>query len=132
MTLSIPVLFHRNLYSGLGMLKSITLLKRNDDQNENVVTSYVLFECRRSQIFKSDEPIQNDMSASYRTTWHIPRIELDRIGIAYINALDRILELSDTKKVNRVWGPEATTQIIGKLFENHVCVECVLLSGIPL
>ncbi len=123
--------FHRRLYSGLGMLKSITLLKRGDDQAEGTVTAYKLFECRHSIISKSDQPIQNDMSASYRVVWHIPRIELDRIGVSYINALDRISEISDTGKVLRMWQPESTNQITEKLFENHVCIDCVLLSGVP-
>lgn len=123
--------FHRTLYSGLGMLKTVTLLKRNDDQQESVVTAYTLFEVRRSYIYKTDEPIQNDMSASYRTTFHIPRISLEKIGVAYINALDRIQEISDTGSVLRMWEPESTTTITGKLFENHLCVECLLLSGVP-
>jgi hypothetical protein len=114
------------------MLKTIQLLKRNDDQAEGTVTSYILWEVRRGQIFKTDEPILHDMSASYRTTFHIPRITLEYVGVTYINALDRIVELSDQRVVLRIWQPEATTQITEKLFENHYCVDCLLLQGNPV
>lgn len=123
--------FHRRLYNGTGMLKTVTLLKRNDDQLEGTVTSYTLFEVRRGLIYKSDEPILHDMSASYRTTFHIPRISLNCAGVAYINALDRIVERSDPDSVDRVWIVESTTTLTGKLFENHLCVEVLLFSGNP-
>lgn len=123
--------FHRRLYNGTGMLKTVTLLKRNDDQLEGTVTSYTLFEVRRGLIYKSDEPILHDMSASYRTTFHIPRISLNCAGVAYINALDRIVERSDPGSVDRVWIVESTTTLTGKLFENHLCVEVLLFSGNP-
>ena len=123
--------FHRRLYSGTGMLKTVTLLHRNEDQQEGVVTSYTLFEVRRGLIYKTDEPILHDMSASYRTTFHIPRVSLDCAGVAYINALDRIVELSDPRSVDRIWQVESTTMETGKLFENHLCVEVLLIQGNP-
>lgn len=113
------------------MLKTITLLHREDDQQEGTVTSFVLFNCRHSQISKSDQPISQEMSASHRVVWHIPRVELDRVGVNYINALDRIVEVADTGKVNRVWQVESTNTMTAKLFENHLCVETLLISGIP-
>ena len=112
--------FHRGLYCGKGMLEKITILKRNDDQQQGTVRSIVLFQCRRSQIFKTGEPLQGDMSAGHQTVWHIPRIELDRVGIDHLNALDRIIDPQ-----GRTWQPEATTMITQKLFDNHVCISCL-------
>ncbi|RJQ24626.1 hypothetical protein C4577_07605 [Candidatus Parcubacteria bacterium] len=124
--------FHIGLYSGVGMLKTVRLLKRNDDQQSGVVTSYTLVQVRRNYIYKTDEPISHDMSASYRTTFHIPRTSMDAIGVKYINALDQIEELSDEGQVLRMWQVEATNTMTGKLFENHLCVEVLLISGDPL
>lgn len=110
--------FHRCLYAGI--LESVTLLKRNDNQQQGTVTSYALFQCRRSMIFKMGETLQGDMNSDHRATWHVPRIELDRIGISYLNPLDRIV---DNK--GRYWQPESNMLITIKLFENHVCVDCL-------
>ena len=110
--------FHRTLYGG--QLEKITLLKRGDDQRQGTVTSLVIYQCRRSRIHKTSEPIQADMTASHRTTWHIPRVELTRVGVNYLNSLDRIVDGE-----NRYWQPEATTMISVNLFENHYDVDCV-------
>jgi hypothetical protein len=84
------------------------------------VTSYLLFQCRRSLITKEGEQIQGGVQTDHRTIWHIPRIELDRVGVKYINSLDRILD-----QQGRYWQPEATTQITDKLFENHLDLQCL-------
>lgn len=110
--------FHRTLFAGI--LETVTLLKRGDDQQEGTVTAIQLFECRRGQITKTGEPLAGDETADHRTTWHIPRSEMDRVGVAYLNSLDRIV---DGK--NRYWQPESTTPITVKLFEVHVDVDCL-------
>ena len=114
--------FHRFLYAG--MLETITLLKRNDNQQQGTVTSYIVHQCRRGQIFKTGETLAGDMISDHRTTWHFPRTELDRIGINYLNPADRIV---DGK--GRYWQPESTTEIRIKLFENHLCVDCLRVAG---
>lgn len=113
--------FHRHLFAG--MLETIRLLKRGDDQLQGVVTAFVLFECWRGQIFKTGQTIQRDMVSDHATRWHIPRTELDRVGIAYLNPLDLIV---DGK--GRYWQPESTTFITIKLFENHVDVDCLRID----
>lgn len=109
--------FHRTLYAG--QLESITLLKRDDDQKQGTVRAILVHQVRRSMIFKTGEPIQGDMSANHRAKWHFPRIELDRVGVGHIGALDRIV---DDK--GRYWQPEADTMLIVKLFETHICIDC--------
>jgi hypothetical protein len=113
--------FHRTLYAG--ELQSIVLHKRGDDQLQGQVAQYVLYDCRRSFITKAGEPLLGDMASSHRVYWHIPRIELDRVGVNYINAADRIYDPEE----DITYQPESTTIIYVKLFGNMVKVECVRL-----
>lgn len=113
--------FHRTLYAGI--LESVILLKRNDDQQEGTVTAIQLFQVRWGQIAKTGEPIAGDMSSEHTRTLHIPRCELDRVGVWYINAADRFQD-----EQGRIWEPESTTTIDVKLFENHLCVNCKRLD----
>jgi hypothetical protein len=78
-------------------------------------------------VNKTSESLDGDMAAGYSGVWHIPRTELDRVGIHYLNSLDRIERL-DGKGKGEVWQPEATTQIDVKLFENHVDLVCLMLK----
>ena len=110
--------FHKCLYGTI--LEKVTVLKRNDNQQQGTVQSFVLYSCRRSMIFKTGETLQGDMNSDHRTIWHIPRTEMDRVGINYFNPADRIVDGQ-----NRHWQPESTTMITVKLFENHVCVDCL-------
>ena len=110
--------FHRKLYAG--QLETIHILKREDDQREGIVRCYKLFSCRRSMIYKTSQPIRGDMSADHRTTWHIPRMELKRVGIKWLNALDII---KDNR--GRYWNPESTTTITEKLFSTHIDLDCL-------
>lgn len=114
--------FHRTLFAG--QLETVRLLKRKDNQNQGVVTPYLLFQCRRSLITKTAETLQGDMIAGHACTWHIPFSELERVGVHYLNPLDRILQL-DGMEAGRVWQPEATTIITIKLFGNHFDIDCL-------
>lgn len=119
--------FMRRLYAGTGMLKTVTLLKRNNDQQEGVVTAYTLFKVRRSLIVKTREPIFGDMMADHRSTWHIPRSEMYRVGLTDINPADRIVEAPDysyNPAQVRYWQPESNTTISIKLMETHIDVPC--------
>lgn len=113
--------FHRTLFGG--MLETIELLKRGDDQKQGTVVSYIAHQCRRSLIVKTGEPIQGDMLSNHRATWHIPKIELERLGIATINPADRLV---DSKK--RYWQPEANMTTVVKLFENQFAIDCVRID----
>lgn len=114
---------NRRMYTGTGALVSVTLLKRGDDQREGVVTSYTLHECRHSALHKSHQPIQGDWAVGSRCVWHIPMVELERVGVPYINVLDRIVD-----QVGRYWQPESNQEITFKLIETHYCVECTRID----
>lgn len=109
-----------------GNTETITLYKRGDDQQQGTVVTYKLFNCRRSLVTKSGETIQGDMSSQHRTVWHIPRSELDRVGIAYLNPIDLIRE-----KNGDIWQPESTTVITVKLFDNEIDLSCLRLDQNP-
>jgi hypothetical protein len=113
--------FFRGLYAG--ELQTVTLLKRGDDQQEGTVTAFKLFNCRRGQVQRSGEAISSEMFSDQRTTWHIPRTELDRVGVRYLNALDRIVD-----EHNRYWEPESQSTIQVKLWENWVTFDAVRID----
>lgn len=116
------LVFHRTLYAG--QLQTVTLLKRNDDMQASVVRSLTLYQCRQGIIHKTGQPIQGDMLSDHRCTWYLPRSELDRVGVLYINMLDRIVD-----KYNRVWQPESPTLIVVKLFEDRVNIDTKRADG---
>lgn len=115
--------FHRTLY-GPGILETVTLLKRNDNQQQGVVRSVKLFDCRWGQIAKQGETYDGDMTSDHRRQLHIPRIELERAGVNYLNPADRYVD-----KQGRTWCNESTEVIDIKLMENHVCVWCQRLKN---
>ena len=82
--------FHKTLYAG--QLETVTLLKRNPDMDASVVTSYVLFNCRWSKLTKKGQQLDGEDTSNYQRTLHIPREELDRVGVNFINALDRFID----------------------------------------
>jgi hypothetical protein len=118
--------FYKRLYSG--QLKTITLLKRNVDLQQGTVTTYTMYGVRRSRITKTGETIQADMTSNHRTVWHIPRTEMDRLGLTDINALDRIVEQSIYPTETRWWQPESTVTIDIKLFEDMITIACVRID----
>jgi len=107
--------FMRHLYAG--QLQTVKLFKRGDDQKEGTVVTHLLFGVRLSKIYKTGEPIQGDMSANHTMTLHIPFVELNRVGVQYINAGDFFEDAKGRKWVTL--SPETT---INKLFEVHLCV----------
>ena len=114
-----------------GKAKKVTLLKRDDDQKQGTVRAVTLFDCLPAQMgyTKTGEVIQGDMSSYMRLTWKIPAAELERNGVAYINALDRIVETLDDGGVvlpnPRYWQPEGTTSITVTMLENLVSIDCL-------
>ena len=80
--------------------------------------------CRWSRTIKSGEPIAGEMQSKHYRQLHIPRKEMDRIGVHYFVAADRFVD-----KDNRIWMPEASSTITMKLFQNHYCLDCSLLDG---
>ena len=109
--------FHRKLYAG--WLMDITLLKRGNDQNQGMVTAHILFQCRRKKIFHSGEAIEESMAAQDVTIFQIPNIELQRVGVNEINALDRIVD-----EDNFTWQPEGDTTIVYQLGGNFLNIDC--------
>lgn len=114
--------FHRCLFSGWN--QTVQLLKRKDDQQAGTVTRYELYDCYWGLVTKSGQPIKGEMQTSHRRTLHIPRIELERVGVHYIMPLDRFIDAE-----GRTWQPESTTQIAEKLQFQHVDVDCLLIAG---
>src|SRR4051812_14289144 len=120
--------FHICLYGQL--LQTIKILKRDDDQREGTVTTYTLYDCRRSQITKLGEALLGEMSSIHRTRWHVPRVELDRVGIKYINVLDRIVDLQEQLPNGDyvTYQPESPQEIELKLVSQHVCIEALRVN----
>lgn len=117
--------FHRTLYAG--MLETVRLLKRGDNQQQGTVVTHVLYECRRSRISRRGQTLEGPWDVTHTTVWHIPRAELERVGVNYLNPLDRIEQL-DPPEDGYVWQPESDNDIDVKLFANHVCVACKLVK----
>ncbi len=115
--------FQRRLYGPI--LETVICLKRGDDLQESVVTSHRLFECRWSKIEKHGQPIQGDMSSEHFRWLHVPKVEMDRVRIAYFNVLDRFIDIE-----NRYWEPESGQGIISKLMEQHFCLLCRRLDAV--
>lgn len=113
---------HVTLY-GPGILEPITLLIRNDDQQEGTITKYTIFNARRSTIQKRGQAIFGEMSSDNRTTWHIPRVELQANGIKWTNVLTQIIDTS-----NRWWEPESGDTILHKVESMHLCIPCVRID----
>jgi len=116
--------FQRTLY-GPGILETVTLYKRDDDQRSGTVRSVTLFDVRFAREFKSGEPLLGDMASDHYCELHVPRVELERAGVNYVNALDRFKRNRD----GSVWQPESTTVITVKLMRNHVCIQCRMIKG---
>lgn len=108
--------FYRNLYHTWHET-SVTLLKRNNDQQQGTVVSYLLFNIRRRQISHTGEPIQGSMGAGDFVEWMFPMIELQRVGLNNINALDRIVDND-----GQTWQPEAPDTIRFRLGKNYISV----------
>ncbi len=105
------------------MVYSITILKRGNDQQQGTVTSYKIFHARRGKMERTGEPLQEIMTDSHTTTWHIPAAELKRVGINFLSAADRIVWRDET------WQPESTTVIDSKLFSNEIDVNCLRVKN---
>ncbi len=118
--------FHRTLFAP--MLQKITLLKRGNDQRQGTVVSYTLYQVWQSRMSASGETLQGEMDSDHATVWHIPRTQLDRIGVKFLNNLDRIVARGITTGILRTWQPEGDSPIEVKLFETHVDLPCLLAN----
>lgn len=114
---------HRGLYAGQD--QSLILYKRHDDQQEGwQFGGMTLYNCRRSMIHKAGEPLQGEMMSYHRTTWHIPKIELTRVGMAYINPTDYIFDPIEQKW----WQAESPQTITEKQWGTWVVVDSVRID----
>ena len=104
--------WHRRLYGG--QLEKVTLLKRDDDQAEGTVRALIVYQMRRKMIFRAGEPLQGDITSTHHISWVFPKVELRRLGVAYISAIDRIVD-----SFGRTWQPESTTRIDQDVGEFH-------------
>ncbi len=117
--------FQKKLF--VGWLETIILLKRNDDQQQGTVRAVKVFNARRGIMSKTGQTIQHEMSSNHRCTWHIPKTELLRVGVFYINNLDRIEQLGngDPNEKGFIWQPESTETIDVKLGGNEIDINCL-------
>lgn len=76
-------------------------------------------------LHKQGEPILGEMDSNFYTRIHIPKIQLDRINVKYINVLDKFYD----PLFNRTYQPESGQLITAKLWNNHVCVDCLMVQG---
>lgn len=116
--------FHRGLYRG--QLQTVTLLKRGDDQQEGTVTAYTLFQCRRNNISKTGEAIAFDTAATTTTNWLVPCSELRRVGVNYINVIDRLVDM-----FHMWWQPESPQTITLAIFDNYYVIPCLRIDPYP-
>lgn len=116
--------YHRRVFAG--QLQRLTLIKRDDDQQEGTQRTLTIFQAWRSEVSKSGEPIQAGMAATQTVTWYVPKTELDRVGVDHVNVLDRLI---DKQYGTGVWQPESDQQINTHLWGNYVEVNCVSLKA---
>lgn len=109
--------FHNCLYAG--QLETVRLLAREPNFSASVEREVVMFRCRWRQITKQGQILDDEQSSDMRRELMIPRTELDRVGVAYINACYRFID-----KENRYWQAESDTPIVNRLWENYVSVSC--------
>ncbi len=117
--------FHRILYAT--ELESVVIYKRKDDQKGGVIVAHRLFQIRWSRVFKQGQIIAGDMSTAEIKTLHIPVIEMERVGIPYINAADKFQD-----DQGRFWEPESDSPMRIQLFRNHHCIDCKAFKGLIL
>lgn len=108
--------FHRITFAG--QLESVTLRKRGDNQQQGTVRTITLYQCRWGLHTKTGETLDGDMNVSHFRMLHIPRAELDRVGVAYLNPTDEVIDAQ-----GRHWNTESDDTIAVKLFENHVDIQ---------
>lgn len=114
--------FHLPLFGDIA--ETVTLHKRGDDQMEGVVVTHRLFRCWwEAEESKSGHPVQGDMAVTHRRTLNVPKSELKRVGVNYLNVLDRFAD-----KQGRVWQPETNQTFNFQLAGNYVQVECVRVA----
>lgn len=107
-----------------GRQESVQLLKRDDDQRQGTVTRHVLFQCRwKARMSKTGELIYKDVLVQNDRVLYVPIVELNRVGVAYINPADRFIDIQ-----GRYWQPESDTKIEIKLLETHLEINCVRIN----
>lgn len=114
---------HRTLYGG--RLEQIRLLKRNPNMNASVVTAYQLYQCWWSDLEKSGQQHDGQFMSNHRRTLHLPKCELDRVGVNFINPEDVFVD-----EQGRYWQNEGDTAIDANLWENHLDIHCRITDPI--
>ena len=102
-------------------IESVILYKRGNDQLEGNVIEYKLFRCWWGpDTQKSGQPIEEDMATNHTIKLTIPLDQLKRVGINYLNVLDRFKD-----KKGRVWQPETRQSLNSELFENYITLDLI-------
>lgn len=113
--------FHRCLRAGTN-LQSIKYYKRGENQQQGTVTVYTLYACWREEtVSRAGETLINSVvQVEIRGTWMIPKAELDRVGINFVNVTDKI---HDTKE-DKWWTPYSNDRITEMLMGNYAALDC--------
>ena len=109
---------HRKVYPGKS--ETITLLKRDDGLAAGTFRSLKIFQCLIGYETKQGQWVHSEETTSHTAVWQIFVTELKRVGVTYINPLDRIVRADGSH-----WQPESTTTIDLKLFRNAVHISCL-------
>ena len=115
---------HRCIWGG--RQETVTLLARGNNVWEPggvndavVVRSVTLFRCLWGPIDKSGSILDNERAAYMDRRLTIPRSEMDRVGVPYINAAFFFVD-----KFGRFWTATASPPIHAALFENYISMTC--------
>lgn len=115
---------HRTIYSG--ETQTITLLKRENDLKEGTVVALTLYECFVDNPIKTGQPIESNETVNHKVLWIVPNSQLRRVGVNYINVIDRIVD-----NLGQFWQPESDQNIILSQFDNYTLVNCVRIDPSP-
>jgi hypothetical protein len=113
--------FHRMLRAGTN-IQAIVLYKRGDNQAQGTVTTHKLFGCwREESVSRIGETVINQaIQVEVRATWNVPKAELDRVGIIFLNVTDKIYD----PKGKGWWTPYSSDRITELLMGNYVSLSC--------
>lgn len=107
----------RNLYSG--QLEKVTLFAREPNMKASVTHPVILYDCRWSRIVKAGQQLDDEQTSDMNRMLHIPRAELQRVGVNYINPIYQFMD-----QEGRYWQAESDTPIVSQLWENVIDVNC--------
>ena len=96
------------------MLRTVTLTKRGNNQQQSTGVNHKLYGVRQKKQYYGGQNLNGDLTSNDYCIWQIPRTELDRVGVENINIVDRITD----DATGEIWQPESDDIIVNQLFTN--------------